>query len=634
MKNAVRLPQTKREGNRNVRTIQQEIQKENKRPDRKTNVTREAAPKKKAPSKDRDISKDEPRTAGEPSMMQTASNYASEIKNPNIYPTTNVSQTQLRRIMDFLRKCDNCQNIRGTSEYYMKILLQYISLIHEYYNQDTGAPFEATRLMTLPIFSNICHKVAEILSNEPTLLMINSETPNETFLVLSDLHGSFDVLMYNFFYHHCLPKKKIIILGDYVDKGSDDAFMCLLLFLFKIVWPDKIFLLKGNHEIRDMNRQKDFPDNVGNLLGDKTCFYLFNFVFERMPLAAIWNNSVYLAHGGISQWITCREDISSIKRPLKLNRSFRSRLIITDILWSDPYRKSYKKDTFNKYFTPSKRGCGFAYSREGLDGILKCLNVTMVVRGHQTSREGFVEEYKNMCYTIHSKPSSRSNCLASSCILTLDNSGEICLKPLKYKLNMTRERMLTSLSKLKTLFKSHKPSSYRFARSCPYCTDKINTANELACQERILITHAQLIIWLSNCKVQAIMDIESGGPRKREKKTKNLDKLLCKFPLYFDFCVWTKIGYSIRDESIIERKEKDLIYNLFKKINNSSTGDKSILISNPNMTVDELTFLCLNPLDTKKKKRGNFTSDEDEGSGSEEGGGTSDEKDVSEEEED
>ncbi|CEF66271.1 Serine/threonine-protein phosphatase 5 [Strongyloides ratti] len=546
------------------------------------------------------------------------------------YPTQNVSQTQINNLSEFNKNCGQCTELKTSSSYYKTLLMSYLDLIIESY-KNNNFNVDATKLITLPIFSNICHRVSEILAAESTLLLINSETQSESFLVLSDIHGAFEVLIYNFFNHHCLPKNKIIILGDYVDKGADDAFICLLLFLCKIVWPNKLFLLRGNHEIRDMNRQKDFPDNCVKLLGDISTFYLFNFVFERMPIAAIWNNNVYLAHGGISQWINSRDDVTNIKRPLKLNRTLKSRLLITDILWSDPYRKTYsKKEEFQKYFCPSKRGCGFAYSKEGLEEIMKCLNVSMVVRGHQTSSKGFVEEYKGICYTIHSKPSSTYDSFGSSCLLYLDDNGNVLLKPLKYKPLVDKEEMLNMLDKLRTVWKNSKSSTYQFQKNCPYCIDKENYINELACQERILITHAQLTMWMTDFKIRTIIEIEFGN--KAEKKWKNPEKLLAKFPIYFDFCVWSKIGESVRPNSIMNKKEKEIVYMILKKIENMD--DKSILTGNPNLSVDKMPFLCLNQINDNKRKNSNGSSDDSEG------GSDSDEidenissNDVSEEEE-
>uniref|UniRef100_A0A913HU59 Serine/threonine-protein phosphatase n=1 Tax=Strongyloides stercoralis TaxID=6248 RepID=A0A913HU59_STRER len=544
------------------------------------------------------------------------------------YPTKNVSTDQLRRAEDLYEKCGNCNKTKTSTEYYRSILLSYVDLITKSYEEGIF-PLDASKIITLPIFSDICHKAGEILANEPTLLLINSDTRNETFLILSDIHGCFEVLIHNFYYYHCLPKKKIILLGDYVDKGADDAFICLLLFLCKIVWPDKIFLLKGNHEIRDMNRQKDFPDNCEILLGDKSTFYMFNFVFERMPIAAIWNNKVYLAHGGISQWITCREDITNIKKPLKLNRSLKSRLLITDILWSDPYRKSYRtKDEFCRYFSVSKRGCGFVYSKEGLEGIMKCLNVSIVIRGHQTSREGFVEEYKNICYTIHSKPRCKNDSFGSSCLLSLDNNGNVTIKPLKYKLSMNKSGMLNALAKLRSLWKNSKVTEYPFQKNCPFCYDQENYLNELGCTERILITHSQLTIWLVSSKIQTLIELEFG--KKVEKKWKNPEKLLTRFPVYLDFCIWSKIGQSVRVNNIIDKKEKELINLILKKL--EKKNNKSILMSDPNLTVDVLKFLSLNQIEGKKRKNFENTSDEEYKSSC--SNGSSSENDASEDEDD
>ena len=44
------------------------------------------------------------------------------------------------------------------------------------------------------------------------------------------------------------PKMVLVFLGDYGDRGSFEVFMPLLEL--KLMFPDQVWLLRGNHEVR------------------------------------------------------------------------------------------------------------------------------------------------------------------------------------------------------------------------------------------------------------------------------------------------------------------------------------------------------------------------------------------------
>ena len=113
------------------------------------------------------------------------------------------------------------------------------------------------------VLIDLCTEAKEIFENEGNILQINGNV-----IVVGDIHGSFHDLLriLNYFQEN---GKKVLFLGDYVDRGNFSLECITILFALKIIQPDLFFLIRGNHEFDTMCNQYGFKKEILNYYDPK-----------------------------------------------------------------------------------------------------------------------------------------------------------------------------------------------------------------------------------------------------------------------------------------------------------------------------------------------------------------------------
>jgi serine/threonine-protein phosphatase 5 len=213
--------------------------------------------------------------------------------------------------------------------------------------------------------------------------------------VCGDTHGQYyDVLNIfenlNGFPHRDNP---YLFNGDFVDRGSFSVEVILTFLLFKLCDPECIYLTRGNHETKNMNRIYGFEGEVKHKYDDKI-FQLFLEVFEWLPLAAVVGNRVFVTHGGLPSvdLTVTLDDVRKVKRGMEPPEKG----LMSDLLWSDPQPFPGK--------SPSKRGVGFSFGPDITANFCQRNNLDLVVRSHEVKEEGYLVEHNGKCITVFSAP--------------------------------------------------------------------------------------------------------------------------------------------------------------------------------------------------------------------------------------
>mmetsp|Transcript_3271 Transcript_3271/g.3244 ORF Transcript_3271/g.3244 Transcript_3271/m.3244 type:complete len:150 (+) Transcript_3271:391-840(+) len=120
-----------------------------------------------------------------------------------------------------------------------------------------------------------------------------------------------------------------LFLGNYVDKGAYNLETICLLMALKLKYPKQIFLLRGNHEDKMVNKYLGFGEECARRLGEdinnpNSVFIKINEMFDYLPLGAVivdkhTQNKVFCVHGGIGSSAVKIEEIEAIKRPCEVN---------------------------------------------------------------------------------------------------------------------------------------------------------------------------------------------------------------------------------------------------------------------------------------------------------------------------
>ena len=108
-------------------------------------------------------------------------------------------------------------------------------------------------------------------------------------------------------------KTKYLFLGDYVDRGDYGVEIMIALLVLKINFPNTIFLLRGNHESRQITTGYTFKRETLNKY-DQEIYELLVEAFEAMPIGAIINGQFLAVHGGLSPHLVDCLDLNRLDR--------------------------------------------------------------------------------------------------------------------------------------------------------------------------------------------------------------------------------------------------------------------------------------------------------------------------------
>ncbi|KAL3576472.1 hypothetical protein D5086_021755 [Populus alba] len=252
----------------------------------------------------------------------------------------------------------------------------------------------------------LCLKAMEILVEESNVQRVDAPVT-----ICGDIHGQFYDMKELFKVGGDCPKTNYLFLGDFVDRGFYSVETFLLLLALKVRYPDRITLIRGNHESRQITQVYGFYDECLRKYGSVNVWRYCTDIFDYLSLSALIENKVFSVHGGLSPAISTLDQIRTIDRKQEVPHDG----AMCDLLWSDP------EDMVDGWGL-SPRGAGFLFGGSVVTSFTHANNIDYICRAHQLVMEGYKWMFRNQIVTVWSAPNYCYRCGNVAAILELDEN--------------------------------------------------------------------------------------------------------------------------------------------------------------------------------------------------------------------
>jgi protein phosphatase len=186
----------------------------------------------------------------------------------------------------------------------------------------------------------------------------------------------------------------LIFLGDYGDRGSYSPEVYYVVLKLKQMFPEHVILMRGNHEGPDdlLAFPHDLPTHLNRKFIDRgpEAYLKLRELFKHLYTGVLVKDRYVFLHGGAPSQATNINDISYAHEKHPRERH------LEEILWSDPWERI-------KGTIASPRGAGRLFGEDITDKLLKMLGVKVLIRGHESSEEGYKINHNGKVITLFSR---------------------------------------------------------------------------------------------------------------------------------------------------------------------------------------------------------------------------------------
>ena len=219
-------------------------------------------------------------------------------------------------------------------------------------------------------------------------------------IVIGDLHGDLESLKHILNTTNFVENAKrgrdvlLIFLGDYGDRGPLSPEVYYIILKLKELFPERVILMRGNHEgPRDLLvSPHDLSIHLNRKFGERRseAYQKLQELFSHLYIGVLIEKRYVLLHGGVPSQATTVNDIAYAHEKHPRERH------LEEILWSDPW------EGINGTFA-SPRGAGKLFGEDVTNKLLKLLGVKVLIRGHESSEDGYKMNHSGKVLTLFSR---------------------------------------------------------------------------------------------------------------------------------------------------------------------------------------------------------------------------------------
>ena len=261
-------------------------------------------------------------------------------------------------------------------------------------------PYLITKLNFSQLVS-VFREAVELFKEETIILELKKENPHDKVIVIGDLHGDLKSLIKLVKIINLENPKYVLFLGDIVDRGSHQLECLILILALKIKDSKKYYILKGNHETLEVNRNFGFLQDFLNRFKDIKKFDQILAIYKALPHCALINDSILCLHGGIPEEFDAINRLRGIKTSeIDLTHEYTAKSLL-QIMWNDPKPNL-------KGFTESFRGRDIKFFGEDVfTDFMRENKLDYLIRAHERLPKGFKWFFNERLLSIFSAANYR-----------------------------------------------------------------------------------------------------------------------------------------------------------------------------------------------------------------------------------
>ncbi len=246
-------------------------------------------------------------------------------------------------------------------------------------------PWLAPRLKEKEV-DELIYEAANVMDSEAPYF----EVEGERVVFVGDTHGDLTSTVAAVKKFLSSGHELLIFLGDYVDRGSEQVGNINYVLSLKLEHPDKVILLRGNHETPLANQYYGFIEAVSRRYSPS--FYeVYASIFSYLPYACLLNGEILCLHGGIAKGLEKIEQLKTLPREEDVSNP-----MAFQVLWNDPQEGI-------EGFKPSPRGQGiYVFGEDAFTDFVNRNGVEVMVRAHEAFPQGFKWYFKGRVLSLFS----------------------------------------------------------------------------------------------------------------------------------------------------------------------------------------------------------------------------------------